>query len=350
MRYLDVLVPVKNEADNVEELVRRIHTSLTEAGISYGVIFIDDHSDDTTVEVINRLAKQYPVKAYRKQGKKGKAYSILEGMNYSSADTLAMIDGDLQYPPEALVEMYEKSNQHGVVVAKRQKYHDSKTRKIFSKTFKYLFGKLLFNFNCDVQSGLKLFKREILERVDEKDVSGWTLDIPLLHTAVDMGHSIGEVDIDFAKRQSGVSKVNTLKATAEIGSQALALKFRPKKIYPLKQIKRQMKGSGVSYNSKQYITHTTLHPDRSAIKVLSTGQKIWMWSLLVSLLVLLIWNFLIGLQVVVAVLSFIYFIDVIFNFYLIYKSLHQPPEISVSKEELDQLKDSELPTYTILVS
>ena len=348
MRYLDVLVPVKNEADNVEELVRRIHTSLTEAGISYGVIFIDDHSDDTTVEVINRLAKQYPVKAYRKQGKKGKAYSILEGMNYSSADTLAMIDGDLQYPPEALVEMYEKSNQHGVVVAKRQKYHDSKTRKIFSKTFKYLFGKLLFNFNCDVQSGLKLFKREILERVDEKDVSGWTLDIPLLHTAVDMGHSIGEVDIDFAKRQSGVSKVNTLKATAEIGSQALALKFRPKKIYPLKQIKRQMKGSGVSYNSKQYITHTTLHPDRSAIKVLSTGQKIWMWSLLVSLLVLLIWNFLIGLQVVVAVLSFIYFIDVIFNFYLIYKSLHQPPEISVSKEELDQLKDSELPTYTIL--
>ena len=115
MRYLDVLVPVKNEADNVEELVRRIHTSLTEAGISYGVIFIDDHSDDTTVEVINRLAKQYPVKAYRKQGKKGKAYSILEGMNYSSADTLAMIDGDLQYPPEALVEMYEKPNQHGVV-------------------------------------------------------------------------------------------------------------------------------------------------------------------------------------------------------------------------------------------
>jgi dolichol-phosphate mannosyltransferase len=262
MRYLDVLVPVKNEADNVEELVSRIHTSLTEAGISYGVIFIDDHSEDTTVDVINRLAKQYPVKAYTKQGKKGKAYSILEGVRYSTADTLAMIDGDLQYPPEALVEMYEKSVEHGVVVAKRQKYQDSKTRKLVSKTFKYLFGKLLFNFKCDVQSGLKLFKREIIERVEERDVSGWTLDIPLLHTAVEMGHSIGEVDIEFAKRQNGSSKVNTLFASAEIGSQALALKIRPKKIYQLKQTKVQMQGSGVSYNKKQFITHTTLHPNK----------------------------------------------------------------------------------------
>lgn len=191
MRYLDVIIPVKNEADNVEELVRRIHTSLSKADISYGIIFVDDHSDDATVDVINSLAKDFPIKAYRKQGKKGKAYSILEGARYSAADTLVMIDGDLQYPPEAIPLMFEKSRKHGIVVAKRQEYGGSQTRKFISNSFKFLFGKMLFNFQCDVQSGLKLFKREIIDVLQENEVSGWTLDIPLLHTAMQMGHSIG---------------------------------------------------------------------------------------------------------------------------------------------------------------
>lgn len=348
MRYLDVIVPVKNEAENINDLVRRIYTSLNDAGIAHEIIFVDDKSTDSTIDIIHQLAKDFPVRVYSKQGKKGKAFSIIEGARYSTADVLVMIDGDLQYPPEAIPEMFEKSINHGVVVAKRQKYGGSKIRKFVSSSFKQLFGKLLFNFDCDVQSGLKLFRREILESINENEVSAWSLDVPLLNTAIDLGHTIGEVDIDFAPRQNGNSKVSTFKTSLEIGSQSLAFKLRPKKVYPIHSLGREMKGAGVSYNRLKYVTHTTLHSDNSAIKVLSFGQKIWLWLLLISLIAILIWNFLFGLQLVVAVLSFIYFVDVIFNFYLIYKSLHTPPEITVSDAQLEKIKESDLPVYTVL--
>lgn len=348
MKYLDIIVPVKNEADNIEELVRRIDQSLNKAGISYGVIFVDDRSEDKTVDSIYSLAKSFPLKVFTKQGKKGKAYSILEGIQHSTAEFVGMIDGDLQYPPEVIPEMFEKLQEHGVVVARRAAHKTSGLRKLASRTFKNLFGKFLFNFNCDVQSGLKLFKREIIVNVDPKEVSGWTLDIPLLTTAQDMGYSIGEVGIVFESRKNGASKVNTLKASVEIGSQALKMKLRPKKIYRLNIDGIQMKGAGVAYNNKKFVTHTTLHPEKSAIKVLSTGQKMWMWFLGVSLIFLLLWNFLVGLQVVVATLSFIYFADVVFNFYLIFKSLHHPPEMTFEEAEIKKLKDKDLPVYTVL--
>lgn len=348
MKYLDVIVPVKNEAENINDLVRRINSSLNQAGITHEIIFVDDKSTDATVDMIHQLAKDFPVRVYTKQGKKGKAFSIIEGVRYSTADTLVMIDGDLQYPPEAIPEMFEKAGEHGVVVASRKKYGGTKLRKFVSDSFKYLFGKLLFDFNCDVQSGLKLFKREIIEAIDEKEISAWSLDVPLLHTATDLGHSIGEVEIEFAPRKNGLSKVNTLKTSFEIGTQTLVYKLRPQKVYPLHSLKRQMKDAGVAYNKKKYVTHTTLHSDKSAIKVLSFNQKIWLWFLAVSLIAVLIWNFLLGLQMVVAVLSFIYFVDVIFNFYLIYKSLHNPPEITISTAEVSKIKDKDLPIYTVL--
>jgi cellulose synthase/poly-beta-1,6-N-acetylglucosamine synthase-like glycosyltransferase len=59
-------------------------------------------------------------------------------------------------------------------------------------------------------------------------------------------------------------------------------------------------------------------------------------------------NALFTVQVFVAILSFVYFIDVVFNFFLILKSLHSPPEISPAKAEILALKDSDLPIYTIL--
>src|SRR3989344_1809574 len=165
MSDLNIIIPVKNEAGNIKELADRIHASLYSAGIKYRMIFVDDHSEDTTVEEIKMVSGKYPVILHVKQGKPGKAYSILEGSKFATTENMAMIDADLQYPPEVIPSMYKLLDAHGVVVSNRKTYKTSSLRKIGSKINGLIFERILHGFKVDTQSGLKLFKKEIIEHL-----------------------------------------------------------------------------------------------------------------------------------------------------------------------------------------
>lgn len=346
---LDVIIPVYNEADNVGPLVLRLDETLTKAHISYHLYFVDDNSSDDTVDVLQDFAKTYPLTILHKKGRQGKAFSILEGAAVSKAPYLAMIDADLQYPPEALPEMLRIAQEKGVAVARRNNYQDSRLRHTLSKGFQWVFGKLLHGLDCDVQSGLKVFKREIIENVDRDDVTAWTLDIPLLTTAQNLGYSIGEIDITFEKRKLGESKIEFISSIREIGGQAISYKLKRKHPYLISpKQKGSMIGAGLVHRGKRFVTHTTLRPYHSALDVLSFYQKVGVAALLLILVLSFVTHPLDTAKVVVAILSFIYFVDVIFNLFLILKSLRQPPEISTSDEEIQELDNRKLPIYTIL--
>lgn len=322
---------------------------MNEAKIPYKMIFIDDHSTDKTAQIIENLAVSHPVKLYKKQGKIGKAYSIMEGVRYSDSEFVVMLDADLQYPPEAIPGMYEKAAEFGVVVGNRKDYEASFLRKFVSKVFNLGFGKILHGFKVDVQSGLKLFRREILNFVDEKDITPWTLDLSLLNTARNLGYKIGSVDITFAKRTGGQSKVNLIKTSAEIGKNALNIKLKNKKTYLLKPVhEKTMAGAGFVHNGKWFRTHTTLKPHNSALVPFHFSQIVFILLVIIALEVGFIFNPITTLITIVGILSFIYFIDVLFNLYVVLKSLHYPPEIISTEEEISRLKDEELPVYTIL--
>ncbi len=109
-----------------------------------------------------------------------------------------------------------------------------------------------------------------------------------------------------------------------------------------------MIGSGVTYRKSNYITHTTLHHSKSA---LSTFVP-WQLALILGLISLAAIGFVfVPLQTaitLVGLLSFVYLVDVFFNLFVIIKSLHIPPEISVTDDELSILDYQKLPIYTIL--
>lgn len=330
-------------------LVARIDQVMVEAKIPYKMIFVDDLSTDKTVEILEGLKSAYPIKIFKKQGKIGKAYSIMEGVRYSDSEFVVMLDADLQYPPEAIPEMYAKAADYGVVVGNRKSYKASFLRKFVSRAFNFGFGKLLHGFKVDVQSGLKLFKREILDFVEEKDITPWTLDLSLLNTARNLGFKIGSVDITFDKRTGGHSKVNLFRTSTEIGKNALKLKFKNKKTYLLKPVhKETMAGAGFVHNKQWFRTHTTLKPQQSALQSFKFSQVIFILLVIIALEVGFIFSPITTLISIVGVLSFIYFIDVLFNLYVVLKSLHFPPEIVSTDEEIAALKDEELPVYTIL--
>src|SRR6266403_219408 len=230
MKTLSLVIPTWNEEGNVEELVKRIHKSLTANNISYQIIFVDDRSTDKTRTILKRLSRVYPIKLHLKRGLRGKAQSLLEGFPFAHYDLLCMIDADLQYPPEAIPHMIKKIEKGAdIVVANRSVAHTSLIRKVVSRSFMYLFAKLIHGFDFDVQSGLKVFRKECLEGL-ELNPSPWAFDMEFLKKSIDRGSIVETVNINFEKRMRGQAKINLLKASWEIGSHAIKLKFSSSKI------------------------------------------------------------------------------------------------------------------------
>jgi dolichol-phosphate mannosyltransferase len=157
---LSIVIPTYNEKENISNLIKRIDWRLSIEDIRYEIIFIDDHSTDGTENEIIKHAYRYPVKFYLKKGKKGKAHSLLEGFDKVVYPNIAIIDADLQYPPEVLPSMLHLLRKNDIVVARRNIRKTSLIRNILSRGFMTVFAKKLHGIDTDVQSGLKVFRKK----------------------------------------------------------------------------------------------------------------------------------------------------------------------------------------------
>lgn len=339
-KFLSLIIPVLNEAGSVTELTRRIDETLKKSGINYEIIFVDDHSRDSTIRILKKLSEKYPIRIHVKEGKPGKGFSILEGISLARGDNLGFIDGDLQYSPEALGEMFATLETNEVVVGERVQNNTSFLRKYGSKANHFIFSKFLLGLDYDTQSGLKLFKKKILKHMDLSSVGPWTFDLPLLYTAAELNYKIESVGINFKKRQKGVSKLNFIKASLAIAKASLGLRLAGRKVYSLKE--------GIIYKKKKFITHTTLPIHQSAIFTFKRWQKAFILASVFAVLIGILLNLITTIIIFVAILSFIYFLDVFFNLYLILKSLYNPPEININSKKLENLNQNDLPIYSIL--
>jgi len=352
MPKISIIVPVKNEEKNIEKLVTRVHSSISSAGIAYEILLIDDHSTDKTTDVAKKLQKNYPIRLFTKQGKAGKGYSIIEGVSHAQSELICMIDADLQYDPKHIPEMLsriENNPEVGVVVAERKEYKGTFLRKMSSRINAFFVGRMLFNLKHDIQSGLKIFRKDILKHVDVAHVGPWSFDVPLLHTAKELGYRIEKVDITFEARDGGESKINMLSVSREILGNAIKLKTSGRKVYVVKPTTdKNMIGAGVVHKGKKYITHSQLTHHDSAMHVLKLNQKAFIVGVIgIIILAGLAWP-LGTIITVMALLNLMYFFDMVFNLTMILRSLKSPSEIKISDEELISLEDKKLPMYTIL--
>ncbi|MDW8033847.1 MAG: glycosyltransferase, partial [Nitrososphaerota archaeon] len=119
-KELSLIIPTYNEAENIPELLERIEASLK--NLDAEIILVDDNSPDGTANLTETLGKKYGnVKVLRRPYKKGLASAVLDGLKLTEADVVAVMDADLQHPPELLPKMYEKLKQ-GYVLAVASRY------------------------------------------------------------------------------------------------------------------------------------------------------------------------------------------------------------------------------------
>jgi dolichol-phosphate mannosyltransferase len=117
---LSVVVPCYNERPNVVPMIAALDAAL--AGIVWEVIYVDDNSPDGTAQEVRRLARRDSrIRCIRRIGRRGLASAVIEGALSSSADYVAVIDGDMQHDETRLPVMLAalRTGQYDLAVASR---------------------------------------------------------------------------------------------------------------------------------------------------------------------------------------------------------------------------------------
>lgn len=124
---LSIVIPLFNEQAVFPALITRLKATIKEFGLVTEVILIDDGSDDTTPELAAQLCQEDDrFRLIVLSRNFGHQSAVSAGLLYSTGRAVAILDGDLQDPPEVLKAFYEKLQEgHDVVYAIRQRRQES---------------------------------------------------------------------------------------------------------------------------------------------------------------------------------------------------------------------------------
>lgn len=143
---ISVVVPVYRNEDTLLELAERLLQTLEQLQVSFEIVFVNDASPDNSAAVIKDLQNRFPViKSVEIKENVGQQNALRVGLRESTGDDVAVMDADLQDPPEAIADLYGalKSKNKEAVFAHRTEHYQGINRMISSRLFKWLVNKMV---------------------------------------------------------------------------------------------------------------------------------------------------------------------------------------------------------------
>lgn len=164
---LSIILPVYNEENNIESAYHAIRNVLLPEKIDFELVYVNDGSKDKSFEIISKLAgsvqdaKIVGVSFSRNFGKES---AIFSGLSHATGEVCAVMDCDLQHPPETLVEMYRLWEQGFEIVegVKRSRGKENILYKGFAKLFYKLISK---------STGIEMYRSSDFKMLDRKVVN-----------------------------------------------------------------------------------------------------------------------------------------------------------------------------------
>ena len=150
-KTLDIVVPVYNEEECINQTIERLmavrETLFTELDVNF--IFVNDGSKDKSFDILKDHADKTPfIKVINFSRNFGHQFAVSAGIDNSTGDYVAIIDADLQDPPELIKDMYEKTKEgFEVVYGKRLK---RKKESAFKKLTAFAFYRI-FDSLCQIK-------------------------------------------------------------------------------------------------------------------------------------------------------------------------------------------------------
>ncbi len=201
---LSIVIPVKDEEENLPALLAEIHAALAPTGMVYEAIVIDDGSRDRTWQVLGQLSHTHSwLRARRFQYNCGKAAALSLGFSLARGRYVVTMDGDLQDNPLEVPRMLALLDEGYDLVSGWKKrrldpWHKTWPSKLFNLTVSMVCGQRLHDFNC----GLKAYRREVVGHIPL--YGDFHRFIPVM--ARWRGFRITEMPVEHRARMHGISK------------------------------------------------------------------------------------------------------------------------------------------------
>lgn len=207
---LSIIIPVYNEAGNLDRLKNDLGEVLASLEIDWEIIFVDDGSTDNTwAEIEKQNGEDSRLKGLRLSRNFGHQYALLAGLANGTGDALITMDGDLQHPPAIIPELVNEWRHGNMVVHTRR--IDPPSVPFFKKLSSTLYYRIFsFLSGVKIESGMADFRlldrgvvRDILEFSEEglffRGIAQW------------VGYRSATVPFTSNARFSGISKYSLKK-------------------------------------------------------------------------------------------------------------------------------------------
>ena len=202
-----VVVPVRNEAGNIEPLIAEIRVRMA-ANKPYEIITVDDGSDDETPGALRRLASACPeLRVIRHRVPAGQSAAIMTGVQAAGAPAIITLDGDGQNDPADIPKLLgvfldADDRDRLLVTGQRRKRRDSWIKRASSRVANGVRGALLGDGTPDTGCGLKVFSRQAYLRMPRFDHMHRFLPALMLR----QGGRVVSVPVNHRPRQRGATK------------------------------------------------------------------------------------------------------------------------------------------------
>ena len=220
---LSVIIPIKDERDNLDPLAEQLRQALQPLGLAYEVIFVDDGSVDGSYACLEKLAtSDGRIKVVRLRRNFGQTAALQAGIDWSSGDVLVTLDGDLQNDPADIPRLLEKfAEGFDAVLGQRANRQDHVLiRKIPSLMGNWLIRKVTGVHVKDMGCTLRALRRDLAEALPL--YGEMHRFVPVL--AQQYGARLAQIPVRHHPRQAGKTKYN-LTRTFRVVLDLITIKF-----------------------------------------------------------------------------------------------------------------------------
>lgn len=165
---LSLIMPVYNEIDTVEEILRRVSAT----GVADQIVLVDDGSTDGTSDLLEDLARQNPsFQLIRHERNRGKGAAIRSGIGAATCDLVLIQDADLEYDPRDIPSLLIPIQEDKADVVFGSRFLGAARRPtmfwhMVANKLLTLMTNILYNsILSDMETGYKLFRREVLQQI-----------------------------------------------------------------------------------------------------------------------------------------------------------------------------------------
>ena len=233
MIKFSLIIPAYNEEQAIKSTVNGLKKYLSSnfEKSTYEIIVVNDGSTDNTKEEVEMIED---IKIINISENRGYGAAIKKGITQSSYDWILIFDADSTYPIEAISEIIKIAPDYDMVVGARTKA--GAQIPLSRKPAKWFINKLA-NYLCetkipDLNSGLRIMKKSLLEKFLFILPNGFSLTTTITLASLTNGYNVKYIPIDYHRR-SGKSKIKPIKDTLNFVQLIIKtmLYFNPFKIF-----------------------------------------------------------------------------------------------------------------------